>query len=138
MEAKTKHLSVTNKIEELPALAAMLEQLGDEWELNPGLVMSLNLVLEEALTNVIFYAFDDNGQHQIDVDITVKGQLLTITISDQGKPFDPTQRDNPDITLNVDDRQIGGLGIFLIRKIMDQVKYRRVQDKNVLILEKTI
>jgi serine/threonine-protein kinase RsbW len=138
METKTKHLSVANKIEELPALAAMLDQLGEEWDLNPGLVMSLNLVVEEALTNVIFYAFDDKEQHQIEVDITIAGQLLTTTISDDGKPFDPTKRDNPDITLSVDDRQIGGLGIFLIRKIMDQVNYKREQNKNVLILEKTI
>jgi len=138
MEIKHKHLSVENKIDELPALAAMLEQLTDEWNLNPGLAMNLNLVIEEAITNVVFYAYDDKQTHFIDIDFELDGNEFSIMIKDDGKPFDPTQKTDPDISLSVDDRQIGGLGIFLIRKIMDKVSYRRENKKNILTLVKTL
>jgi len=138
MEIKHKHISVENKIEALPALAEMLEQLADEWGLNPGLTMNLNLVIEEAITNVVFYAYDDKLPHLIDIDFELDGNEFTIVISDDGRPFDPTQKTDPDISLSVDDRQIGGLGIFLIRKIMDEVSYRRENKKNVLTLVKSI
>ncbi|MBN2263954.1 MAG: ATP-binding protein [Prolixibacteraceae bacterium] len=138
MEIKHKHLSVENKIEELPALTAMLEQLADEWDLNPGLAMNLNLVIEEAITNVVFYAYDDKLPHLIDIDFELDGNELVIVISDDGTPFDPTKKTDPDISLSVDDRQVGGLGIFLIRKIMDKVSYRRENKKNILTLVKTL
>lgn len=138
MEIKHKHLSVENKIEELPALAAMLEQLADEWSLNQGLAMNLNLVIEEAITNVVFYAYDDMLPHLIDIDFELNGNELVVMIKDDGRPFDPTQKTDPDISLSVDDRQIGGLGIFLIRKIMDKVSYRREKKINILTLVKTL
>jgi serine/threonine-protein kinase RsbW len=137
MEDKT--LTITNQMDELVIVVDYLDSLGEEWELSPGLVFSLNLVLEEALTNTILYGFDeDHHQHNIAINFTKKGDELTITIIDDGREYDPTLKTDPDITLPVEERPIGGLGIFLIKKIMDQVEYLRKDNRNFLMLTKNI
>jgi anti-sigma regulatory factor (Ser/Thr protein kinase) len=102
------------------------------------LVFSLNLVLEEALTNTILYGYDDENRHEIEVIFSKDGDILSVTIADDGHEYDPTLKEDPDITLAAEDRPIGGLGIFLIKKIMDTVEYRRKENKNYLILTKNI
>lgn len=135
---KNKRITIINNIDQLPTLAEQIEQIADEWELGPMLAMNMNLVIEEAITNVIFYAFNDQENHQIDIDFNLNDSILKLVITDDGTPFDPTQKGDPDTTLSVEDRQIGGLGIFLIRKIMNEVKYKRKNNKNILTLTKSI
>ncbi|MGV8136404.1 MAG: ATP-binding protein [Mangrovibacterium sp.] len=138
MEETQKHhnLVIQNKISELNRLVSFLERLEEEWNLPPALVPSLNLALEEALSNVIFYAFESGTENQIGIEFSLKEKEITIVISDEGKPYDPTRKEDPDINLPVEDRPIGGLGIFLIRQIMDDVKYCREDRKNRLTLIK--
>ena len=137
MEIKT--LLVDNQISELSNVVDFLDELGEEWELPVGLVFSLNLVMEEALTNIILYGFEDSNQHTIEINFSKRGgDELSITLIDDGLPYDPTLKADPDITLAVEDRPIGGLGIFLIKKIMDKVEYQRNKNKNHLILTKNI
>ncbi|OFY38401.1 MAG: hypothetical protein A2X18_02720 [Bacteroidetes bacterium GWF2_40_14] len=133
-----KVLLVNNKIEELTKVARFMEELGEEWGLPVPLVFSLNLVMEEALTNTISYGFDNNGSHTIEININKTGPLLTIIITDDGREYDPTQKKDPDISLPAEERPIGGLGIFLIKKIMDSVRYKRTDNRNNLILTKNI
>ena len=135
---QNKRITIINNIDQLPTLAEQIEQIADEWELDPMLAMNMNLVIEEAITNVIFYAFNDQENHQIDIDFNLNDSILKLVITDDGTPFDPTQKGDPDTTLSVEDRQIGGLGIFLIRKIMNEVKYKRKNNKNILTLTKSI
>lgn len=135
---KNKTITIVNNIDQLPTLAEQIEQIADEWELSPMLAMNMNLVLEEAITNVIFYAFNDQKNHQIDIDFNLNNSKLKLIITDDGTPFDPTQKGDPDTTLSVEERQIGGLGIFLIRKIMNEVSYKRENNKNILTLSKSI
>jgi len=94
--------------------------------------------LEEAVSNVIFYAFDDEKEHDIKIVISLENKILSIEIIDDGKPFDPTARKEPDVSLPAEDRPIGGLGIFLIRKMMDNVTYTRHNNLNTLTLLKNI
>lgn len=138
MEETRKHhnLIIQNEISELNRLVSFLERLEEEWSLPPALVPSLNLALEEALSNVIFYAFESGTENQINIEFSLKEKEITIVISDEGKPYDPTQKEDPDLSLPVEDRPIGGLGIFLIRQIMDDVKYCREDRKNRLTLIK--
>jgi serine/threonine-protein kinase RsbW len=137
MEDKT--LTITNQMDELAIVVDYLDSLGEEWELSPALVFSLNLVLEEALTNTILYGFDeDDHQHNIAINFTKKGDEVAIMIVDDGREYDPTLKADPDITLPVEERPIGGLGIFLIKKIMDQVEYVRKDNRNFLMLTKNI
>jgi len=123
---------------ELNRVVAYLDELGEEWELSVPLVFSLNLVVEEALTNIILYGFDDQLEHTIEIDFKNDLDQLYITFIDDGIAYDPTLKEDPDISLSTEDRQIGGLGIFLIKKIMDKVEYKRKENKNFLILTKNI
>ena len=133
-----KTIRITNDVEQLKVLAQKVEELGDEWQLGIALVTNINLVLEEAVSNIIFYAFDDKKQHHIDITITMNNKKLTIQVVDGGKPFDPTKKTPPDTTLPAEEREIGGLGIFLMGKIMDELDYQRKDEKNILTLRKTI
>ena len=129
---------IENRVEELAVLFENIEQTAEIWELPVPLMMNINLVLEEAVSNVIFYAFEDELKHEIKISISLKDNLLTIEITDDGKPFDPTSLKQPDISLDAEDRPIGGLGIFLISKIMNEVHYTRKIENNILTLYKTI
>jgi serine/threonine-protein kinase RsbW len=137
-ESTDKFLQIDNQISELTRLAVFIEELADEWGWPAQIVISINLVLEEALTNIILYGFDDGGRHNIVFNFKKAGDELIITIIDDGKEFDPTLKVEPDITLSVEDRPIGGLGIHLIKKIMNKVEYKRIENKNYLILTKNI
>lgn len=117
-------------------MAEKLETLAARWRLESALVMNLNLVLEEALSNIIFYAFRDQDVHKIRISITREGDRLTIRIRDDGIPFDPTAAPAPDTSLPAGERPIGGLGILLISKLMDNVHYARIDNQNVLTLTK--
>jgi len=135
---KFKRLLVDNQMSDLARVVAFLEELGEEWELSVQQILSLNLVLEEALTNIFLYGYDDNDQHSIEINFGIEGDQLTISLIDDGQPYDPTLKADPDITLTGEERPIGGLGIFLIKKIMDKVEYERKTNKNILILTKNL
>jgi anti-sigma regulatory factor (Ser/Thr protein kinase) len=140
MDAQTarKILKIENQIGELASLESFLEGLGEEWDLSFPLIMSINLALEEALTNTISYGYDDRDTHTIEISFGKSETTLTIVITDDGHPYDPTLKADPDITLAAEDRPIGGLGIYLIKKIMDKVVYERAGNKNHLILTKIL
>lgn len=133
-----KVLLVSNRIDELSRVQVFIEELGGEWEMPPSLVMSINLVLEEALTNTILYGYDDDNKHTIEVTFSLKGDNLIISIVDDGHAYDPTLKEDPDITLPAEERNVGGLGVFLIKRIMDKVEYRKIEKNNCLILTKNI
>lgn len=133
-----KVLLVSNKIEELTRVTRFLEELGEDWNLPDPLVFSLNLVLEEALTNTILYGFSDDKDHIIEILCSNDRSEISFTIRDDGVEYDPTKKEDPDITLPAEERPIGGLGIFLIKKIMDSVNYKRINNINNLILKKNI
>jgi len=98
----------------------------------------LRLVSEEALINIINYAYDKgSGELKIDCE-TVNNDTIFIEISDTGSAFDPLQKEDPDITLPIEKRRVGGLGIFIIKNIMDTVDYKRKNGKNILTLTKKL
>ncbi len=133
-----KTFIIRNEVEELNRVVAFLEQLAEEWQLPANTIHSIHLVLEEALSNVILYAYEKGSTHEIRIDVNYTDHQLGITITDTGRPFDPTQQKEPDIHLPAEERPIGGLGIFLIRKIMDEVSYLRSGQENILRMTKKI
>lgn len=135
---KIKYFVVSNRIGELKDLGRITEELVRKWKLPADLTMNLNLVLEEALSNIIYYAFNDNREHKIRITISLANDKLTVRIKDDGIPFDPSSRQQPDISLAATERPVGGLGIFLISKIMDSVHYSREKNLNILTLTKGI
>ena len=123
-------LIMRNDIQQIPTLAEWVETLPVPAELN----MPINLALEEAVTNVMLYAYPD-GPGRVLVEFTPP---MTFTITDSGIPFDPTKKEDADISLSAEERPIGGLGIFLVRQIMDEVTYERKDNKNILTLVKNL
>ena len=127
---QTPALMMRNDIEQIPTLSEWIEGLGIPEELS----MPINLALEEIVSNVMLYAYPHSSGRVL-VEYTAP---LIFTITDSGIPFDPTKQKEADITLSAEEREIGGLGIHLVRQIMDEVIYERVEDKNVLTLIKHI
>ena len=134
---QTEALVMRNDIQQIPTLAEWIEGLGIPTELN----MPINLALEEAVSNVMLYAYPGHsGQVFVEctkMQIDQKEQII-FTISDSGIPFDPTKQAEADISLSAEEREIGGLGIHLVRQIMDEVHYVREENKNILTLIKNI
>lgn len=134
-----KTLTIKNDIRQLTHVERFVREAADLFGLSEPLVGNLNLVLEEAVSNIIFYAYEgEEKEEEIDLSLCYEKPYLVIRLSDKGCPFDPTARQDPDISLTAEERPIGGLGIFLIKKMMDEVSYQRAGDKNVLILKKKI
>ena len=133
---KVKHFVIENQISELSLLAEEIENLANKWQLPQALAMNINLVIEEAVTNIIFYAFTDAAKHEIRITISVNNNRLSIKFTDNGIPFDPLSHQKPDITLPAEERTVGGLGIFLMSQIMDEMHYSRKKDQNILTLTK--
>ena len=106
--------------------------------LEPSLKFRLNLALEEAVSNVIQYAYPKDTDGQVDIDASLDGKDLTFTVSDRGKPFDPISLAEVDINVDIKERKVGGLGIHIVRKIMDTVRYEREGDRNILTMTKNI
>ena len=133
-----KSLILANDIAEISKLATFIDEIGEEFSLAPDVVFNLNLVLEEAVVNVINYAYPKEEHQSIYLSATLHDGSIVFVLTDTGKEFDPTQAPEADITLSAEERPIGGLGIFLIRQIMNEVKYQRIDGKNVLTLEKKL
>jgi len=129
-----------NDIQQIPTLSEWIDGLGVPDALN----MPINLALEEAVSNVMLYAYPDKKNEQVFVEFVKmmdedgQSEQLIFTISDSGIPFDPTQQKEADTTLSAEERPIGGLGIFLVNQLMDSVSYRREENKNILTLVKRV
>ena len=133
-----KKLILKNEISEISKLATFIDEVAEEICLAPELVFNLNLVLEEAVSNVILYAYPKEEHQEIVLLAQKKDDSIIFVLTDSGKEFDPTLAPDADITLSAEERQIGGLGIFLIRQIMNKVEYQRINGQNVLTLEKNL
>ena len=129
-----KRLTLTNDLSQLAQLPLFVDQLREELSLDEEKCFNLNLVLEEAATNVISYAFTDDQVHCFTIDAKTEENLLYLTLTDDGAPFDPTEVPPVDTTAPAEERQIGGLGVFLITQLMAEVKYERKNEQNIFTL----
>jgi len=100
--------------------------------------MQMNLALEEAVVNVMNYAYPKGTKGDVDIRALCDGAQMKFVLIDSGTPFDPTKHQTPDVQLSADERAIGGLGIFLVTQIMDNVSYERRNEKNILTLCKNL
>ena len=133
-----KTIILANEISEISRLYDFIEDIGNEFSLTPDVIFNLNLVLEEAVVNIINYAYPKEEHESIYLSARLHEGSAIFVLTDTGKEFDPTMVPDADITMSAEERQIGGLGIFLIRQIMNEVKYERIEGKNVLTLEKKL
>ncbi|MBQ3700588.1 MAG: ATP-binding protein [Prevotella sp.] len=133
-----KKLTLKNQVGELERVNQFVEEIGEELGLDMELQMNLNLVMEEMVSNVIFYAYPEGKTADIELQAESNGKELTFVLSDQGKEFDPTAKEDADPDVNPIDREIGGMGIYIVKNIMNQVTYQRLEGKNLLTMTKKI
>ena len=133
-----KELSIKNEISELERVAQFVEEIGEELALDMELQMNLNLVLEEMISNIIYYSHPEAGKEGIDLVAECDGKCLTLILSDQGREFDPTLHDYAPPDVDPMERELGGMGIFIVKNIMNHVTYQRLDGKNKLTMIKDI
>lgn len=129
--------TLRNELSEIPGLAERIEAFGAEGSLSIQHIYQLNLVLDELITNIVSYGYDDDRPHEIQLQLRAEPGLLIAVLSDDGKPFNPLE-EAPAAVLegSIEDRPIGGLGIHFMRTLMDEVAYQREADHNRLTLIK--
>lgn len=133
-----RELKFKNEEQELSRVAGFMEEVCDELQLDPHLAMKLQLAIEEMVVNVISYAYPKGSFADISLTVEADGKELTIVLSDSGVPFDPTAKDDPDLDVDPMDRQQGGMGILIVKNIMNEVSYQRLGDTNQLTMKKTL
>jgi serine/threonine-protein kinase RsbW len=127
-----------SSLAELDNLCQNLEAFGQKIGLSKKFIFEINLALDELFTNIITYGFDDEDEHCIKVTITPENEELCMCIEDDGVPFNPIEFETPDVSCSVEDCKIGGLGIHIMKKLMDDICYQRCGGKNILTLKKKI
>ena len=127
--------TLRNDMSEIDTLSRRIDELGENLDLPPRLLMSLNLTIEELFTNIVSYGYRDDKEHFIDISIQCEGDCITVRMEDDGIAFNPLQTETPDIRCPLEDREIGGLGIHICRKMMDEIDYQRTDDKNVMTMK---
>jgi len=127
-----------NSLGELSTLCEKLERIGEVLGIPRRLLFEINLALDELFTNIISYGFADTSEHMIRVRISAENDLLTVVLEDDGIPFNPVERLSPELPCTLEECKVGGLGIHLVKNLMDEVVYSRCGNKNVLTLKKTI
>ena len=133
----TVSLDLSDQSDELTRLAAAIEELAEAEDWPADLAFQINLCLDELATNVVNYAHADDGTREIRITLASEPDLITIEVMDNGPAFDPLHdAPQPDLEASLEDRRIGGLGIHFVRTLMDEVRYRREQDRNHLTMIK--
>jgi serine/threonine-protein kinase RsbW len=127
-----------SQLSELNSLCRHLEDCGDVMELPQKCLFEINLGLDELFTNIISYGFEDESEHQIKFSLAKEKETLVVEVEDDGKPFNPLDVASPEVSLDLDEVNIGGMGIHLIKKMMDDIVYQRVEGKNKLVLKKCV
>ena len=138
MAMMKKELVLKNQIGELVRVNQFVEDIAEELGLDAELKMNLNLVLEEMVSNVIFYAYPQEKDATIELTAAFDRKELTFVLSDRGEEFDPTLKEDADPNINPVDRKIGGMGIYIVKNIMNEVSYQRLEGKNLLTMTKKI
>ena len=131
-------LAVADKLSEISRIADLVEAFCAARGFPAALSYNINLALEELLTNTISYGFDDGPGHEIEVRIRSEGDEIVVEEIDNARPFNPLKAPAPDLDASIDNRSIGGLGVYLVKTVMDDVQYRRAAGRNHVTLRKRL
>ena len=131
-----EELILHNDVKEVSLLNDFMKQKCEQLSIDKHLILNLRLAVEEAVVNVMEYAYPAGTSGVINVRLKSDGHRLKIIITDSGTPFNPTEVALADTTLSAEERPVGGLGILLVRELMDSINYERINNKNVLTLSK--
>ena len=131
-------ITLKNDVREVEKLGSFVKQVAESLSFDKSLTGKLRLAVEETVVNVMEYAYPQGTTGDVNIRATSHGRRLKFIISDSGIPFNPTEVTAADTTLSAEERPIGGLGILLVRELMDSINYERINGQNVLTLTKSI
>ena len=134
------NLSITlkNRLSDLDKIKAAVSKMSGAIDCTRRKVKEIDLILEELFTNVVCHGFTDNKEHDIDISLSCDDTVLEIRMEDDGEPFDITSSPPPDTCCALEKRGIGGLGIHFVKHFIDECKYYRKKNKNIIVLKKNI
>ncbi|WP_373500544.1 ATP-binding protein [Desulfococcus sp.] len=127
-----------NDLSELETLRTKLDQFKAEADIPDKTLFELNLILDELFTNVVSCGYRDMDEHWVEIAISREGKLLTLCVMDDGVPFNPSTVRALDTSCPVNERRIGGVGIHLVKRLTDDMAYRRANDRNIVTLSKKL
>ena len=133
-DGESLEISLVNDLRELARLAARIDEFCEARNLGPQIGYAVNLSVDEILTNTISYGYDDEEPHKIEVVVSMEGDTIVVVIVDDSTAFDLSQTPDADVESSVEERALGGLGLFLVHQMMDGVEYRRMDGRNVVTL----
>ena len=133
-----RELTFKNEEQELTRVTEFMENICDELQLDMHVAMKLQVAIEEMVTNIIFYAYPEGTRADISLTAESEDKELTLVLSDTGKPFDPTAKEDSDVETNPMDREQGGMGILIVKNIMNEVSYQRLGNTNQLTMKKKL
>lgn len=131
-------LRLKNDISEVPRLADIVDAFCERHAVSPAIANKFNLAFDEAVTNIISYAYSDDKAHEIVVSLGFADGVMSAELADDGSPFNPLQAKPPDVAAPLEERGIGGLGVYLIKELMDDVRYWHDGQRNHLAFSKRI
>ncbi len=133
-----KTVQITNQRDQVDTVRKFFDDYSKENKLTEKTVHDIQMALDELLTNIVNYGYEDSDEHKIDVRFGINDDAVRVEIIDDSKPYNILEQENPDISLSVEDKPIGGLGIFLIKKLMSNVDYYTKEGKNHLVMTKEL
>ena len=136
MNEETLEISLVNDLREIARVAAQIDEFCASLDLTSEVAFAVNLALDEILTNTISYGYDDDEPHRIEITVGPEAEALAIVIVDDSAAFDLSSAPTPDIGTSLEERPLGGLGLFLVHQMMDSVEYRREEERNIVTLKK--
>ena len=134
-----KSITVEAKIENVDKVTEFVNEVLEEKECPLKVHMQLDVAIDEIFGNIAYYAYGKgSGNATIQIEMEDNPPKITLTFIDQGIPYNQLESKDPDITLDIEDREIGGLGIFLVKKTMDELSYEYVDGQNILTMKKEL
>jgi anti-sigma regulatory factor (Ser/Thr protein kinase) len=130
-----KFLYLKNSISEIEKLTEMVNEFGKGHTLSSDVIHDATLALEEIVSNIVFYAYTDEDEHEIEVVMGINRDQLFFKVKDDGIAFNPLKNPEPDVSKPFEEKEIGGLGIYLVKNLMDELEYLRENEKNILTMK---
>ena len=136
MNEETLEILLVNDLKEIARVAEQIDEFCASRAIASEVAYAVNLALDEILTNTISYGYADDEPHQIELIVSLEVEALVIVIGDDSAAFDLSNAPTPDVGASLEERPLGGLGLFLVHQMMDSVEYRREGERNLITLKK--
>ena len=136
--SNVSYILIENKLDELEKLNSQIENVGDTNKIEKKIINIFLIVVDELLSNIIFYGYEDKKSHRITISLSIDKEFMTLQIIYDGTDFDPRNAPEPDLTGNLEDRRIGGLGVHIVLKMTDYFDYKRKDTKSYITIKKKL